>query len=168
MQNNKSIISQRASQISPSLTLSLSAKAASLKKQGLPVVSFTAGEPDFDTPEHIKDAAKLALDKGLTKYTNNSGIAELKQAIIQKFKEENNLDYSADEIIVSCGGKHSLTNIFLATINAGDDVILPSPYWVSYEEQIKLAQGKVVFTHLPELKFSADVIAEKGTPGNFY
>ncbi|MBI5393592.1 pyridoxal phosphate-dependent aminotransferase [Candidatus Woesearchaeota archaeon] len=159
----KSNVSQRASQISPSLTLSLSAKAANLKKQGLPVISFTAGEPDFDTPEHIKDAAKLALDKGLTKYTNNSGIPELKQAICKKLKEENNIDYSSDEIIVSCGGKHSLTNIFLATINEGDEVILPAPYWVSYEEQIKLSQGKVVLAHLPELKFSADLIAEKLT-----
>ena len=105
-------ISSRVQQISPSMTLALTAKAAALKKQGLSVVAFTAGEPDFDTPEHIKNAAKNALDKGFTKYVNNAGIPELRQAIADKLKRENNLAYDQKNIIVSCGGKHTLANIY--------------------------------------------------------
>ena len=157
-------ISSRVQQISPSMTLALTAKAAALKKQGLSVVAFTAGEPDFDTPEHIKNAAKNALDKGFTKYVNNAGIPELRQAIADKLKRENNLAYDQKNIIVSCGGKHTLANIFLATINKGDEVILPNPYWVSYDEQIKLAQGKTIFADMTNLEFTADAIEQKITP----
>ncbi|MFH1995820.1 MAG: aminotransferase class I/II-fold pyridoxal phosphate-dependent enzyme, partial [Candidatus Omnitrophota bacterium] len=109
---------------------------------GIDVVGFGAGEPDFDTPEHIKDAAKKALDEGFTKYTPASGILELKKAICKKFRTDNNLDYLPEEILVSCGAKHSIFNAILALCNEGDEVILPSPYWVSYPEMIKVAGAK--------------------------
>ncbi len=163
---NKSFLSERVKKISPSLTLLLTAKAAALKKQGVSVVGFTAGEPDFDTPQHIKDAAKFALDKGYTKYSNNTGLLELRQAIAEKLKQENDLEYLPQNVMVSCGGKHTLINLFLAALNKGDEVILPSPYWVSYEEQIKIAQGKVVLAPLDTsngLQFKADLVEDKIT-----
>ena len=137
-------ISQRAASLSPSLTLAIDSKAKQMKAEGIDVVGFGAGEPDFDTPQHIKDAAKAALDAGFTKYTPAAGIPELRQAIADKHKRENGLSYKPSQIIVSCGGKHSCYNVFLATCEAGDEVIIPAPYWLSYPEMVKLAGAKPV------------------------
>ncbi len=130
-------ISQRAASLSPSLTLAIDAKAKQMKAEGQDVVGFGAGEPDFDTPQHVKDAAARALADGFTKYTPSSGIPELRQAIADKFKRENGLTYKPSQIIVSCGGKHSCYNVILATCQAGDEVIIPAPYWLSYPEMVK-------------------------------
>ena len=147
-------LSKRAWQISPSATLAITAQAKSMIEEGINVVGLGAGEPDFDTPEYIKEAAKRALDEGFTKYTPASGLKQLKEAIAQKFKSENNLEYSSEEIIVSCGAKHSLFNAILVLCNEGDEVILPAPYWVSYPEMIKVAGGKpIILTTTPEDKF---------------
>jgi aspartate aminotransferase len=132
-------ISQRAASLSPSLTLAIDAKAKQMKAEGLDVVGFGAGEPDFDTPQHIKDAAAQALAPGFTKYTPSSGIPELRQAIADKFARENGLKYKPSQVIVSCGGKHSCYNVIIATCQAGDEVLIPAPYWLSYPEMVKLA-----------------------------
>jgi aspartate aminotransferase len=132
-------ISRRAASLTPSLTLTIDSKAKQLKAEGQDVVGFGAGEPDFDTPQHIKDAAIKALSEGFTKYTPASGIPELRQAIADKFKRENGLDYKASQVIVSCGGKHSCFNVILATCEEGDEVLIPAPYWLSYPEMVKLA-----------------------------
>ena len=133
-------ISQRAASLSPSLTLAIDAKAKAMQAAGEDVVGFGAGEPDFDTPQHIKDAAAQALAAGFTKYTPSSGIPELRQAIADKFKRENGLTYKSSQIIVSCGGKHSCYNVILATCQEGDEVLIPAPYWLSYPEMVKLAE----------------------------
>jgi aspartate aminotransferase len=132
-------ISNRAASLTPSLTLAIDAKAKQMKAEGQDVVGFGAGEPDYDTPQHIKDAAAHALAAGFTKYTPSSGIPELRQAIADKFKRDNGLTYKPSQIIVSCGGKHSCYNVILATCQEGDEVIIPSPYWLSYPEMVKLA-----------------------------
>ena len=132
-------ISRRAASLAPSLTLAIDSKAKEMKARGEDVVGFGAGEPDFDTPQHIKDAAAKALADGFTKYTPSSGIPELRQAIADKFKRENGLAYKPSQIIVSCGGKHSCFNVILATCEEGDEVIIPAPYWLSYPEMVKLA-----------------------------
>jgi aspartate aminotransferase len=132
-------ISERAASLSASLTLAIDSKAKQMKADGIDVVGFGAGEPDFDTPQHIKDAAIKALNEGFTKYTPASGIPELRQAIADKFKRENGLSYKPSQIIVSCGGKHSCYNVILATCEEGDEVIIPAPYWLSYPEMVKLA-----------------------------
>src|SRR3954464_8995890 len=137
-------ISQRAASLAPSLTLAIDSKAKQMKAEGQDVVGFGAGEPDFDTPQHIKDAAAKALADGFTKYTPSSGIPELRQAIADKFKRENGLQYKPSQIIVSFGGKHSCYNVILATCQEGDEVIIPSPYWLSYPEMVKLAGAKPV------------------------
>lgn len=137
-------LSRRAVNCAPSPTLAITAKANQLKAEGHDVLAFGAGEPDFDTPQHIKDAAIDALAKGKTKYTPSAGIPELKKAILDKLKTDNGLDYAANNIIVSCGGKHTLYNIFQAMVDSGDEVIIPAPYWVSYPEQVKLADGTPV------------------------
>ena len=137
-------LAKRITLISPSPTLAITAKANRMRAEGINVVGFGAGEPDFDTPVNIKEAAKQALDKGFTKYTPTSGTKELKEAICKKFKEDNGLDYSPDEIIVSCGAKHSIFNIIMALCDEGDEVIIPAPYWVSYPEMVRIAQGKPV------------------------
>src|SRR5437667_7691234 len=136
-------LATRVQTVSDSITLAVSAKANAMKKAGIDVVGFGAGEPDFDTPAFIKDAAKAALDKGQTKYTPTPSIPELKQAIAQKFNKENGLAYKPEQITVGAGGKHCLYMAFMAVLNPGDEVILPAPYWVSYPEQIKLAGGVV-------------------------
>ncbi|MDI6591825.1 MAG: pyridoxal phosphate-dependent aminotransferase [Patescibacteria group bacterium] len=147
-------ISKRISQINPSLTLALTAKANKMRKEGIGVISFAAGEPDFETPLNIRKKAKEAIDKGFTKYTLSSGIKELKEAIAKKLKRENNLDYDLEEILVSCGAKHSLFNAILTLCNEGDEVILPSPYWVSFPEMIKIAGAKPkIIKTTPENKF---------------
>ncbi len=138
------LLSERAQKIKPSATLSISAKAKAMKKAGLDVISFSAGEPDFDTPLPIKEAAKEAINQGFTKYTPTTGISELKEAICEKLKRENNLHYTKEEIIVSCGAKHVLFNALMALCNPKDEVLLPKPYWVTYYEQIALAGGKPV------------------------
>jgi aspartate aminotransferase len=137
-------ISTRASSLSPSLTLAIDAKAKQMKAEGQDVVGFGAGEPDFDTPQHIKDAAARALAAGFTKYTPSSGIPELRQAIVDKFKRDSGLEYKPSQVIVSCGGKHSCYNVILATCQEGDEVIIPAPYWLSYPEMVKLASAKPV------------------------
>lgn len=137
-------ISQRAMSIKPSPTLAVSAKAGQLKAEGRDIISLGAGEPDFDTPEHIKDAAIQALKEGFTKYTAVGGTPGLIKAIINKFKKENKLEYSAEQILVSCGCKHSIYNLMQALLNPGDEVIIPAPYWVSYPDMAKLAGAETV------------------------
>ena len=132
-------ISHRAASLAPSLTLAIDSKAKQMKANGEDIVIFGTGEPDFDTPQHIKDACIKALNDGFTKYTPAAGIPELRQAIADKFKRENNLTYKPSQIIVSCGGKHSCYNVILATCEEGDEVIIPAPYWLSYPEMVKLA-----------------------------
>src|SRR3954451_21863566 len=134
-------LADRMSLVSESITLAVSAKAAALKKAGVDVVGFGAGEPDFDTPTFIKDAAKAALDKGLTKYTPTPCFPELKQAIADKFQRDNGLPYKPENITTGAGGKACLYTAFMAVLNPGDEVLIPSPYWVSYPEQVKLAGG---------------------------
>lgn len=127
-----------ANRITPSLTLAIDSKAKALKAEGKDICGFGAGEPDFDTPDHIKLAAAQALAEGFTKYTPSSGIPELRQAIAEKLRNENGVDYKPGQVIVSCGGKHSCYNAILATCNPGDEVIIPAPYWVSYPEMVKM------------------------------
>jgi len=137
-------LSDRVNSIQPSPTLAVTQKANELKQQGHDVIGLGVGEPDFDTPEFIKQAAIQAIHDGKTKYTAVDGIAELKQAVIDKFKRDNKLDYQADEIIVSAGGKHSIFNLLSAWLNPGDEVIIPAPYWVSYPDMTKLVGAKPV------------------------
>ena len=134
-------LSERVKQVADSITLAVSAKANALKKAGVDVVGFGAGEPDFDTPAFIKDAVKTALDKGQTKYTPTPSFPELRAAIAEKFRKDNGLDYKPENISVSAGGKHCLYVAFMAVLNPGDEVLIPSPFWVSYPEQVKLAGG---------------------------
>jgi aspartate aminotransferase len=143
-------LANRVGLVTPSLTLAIDAKAKALRASGVDVCSFAAGEPDFDTPTHIKEAAKLALDQGKTKYTVASGIIELKQAIAAKLLRDNQLSYAPDQIIVTNGGKHSLYNLMMALLNEGDEVIIPVPFWVSYPEMVKLAEGKPVLVMTSE------------------
>jgi len=132
-------ISQRAASLTPSVTLAIDAKAAELRAAGVDVVGFGTGQPDFDTPDFIKDAAKDALDKGFTKYTPAAGMPALRKAIAEKFQRENGLAYEPNQVVVSCGGKHSCYNVMMAVCEAGDEVIIPAPYWLSYPEMVKLA-----------------------------
>ena len=155
--------SLKCSAIAPSITLEIDAKAKAMKAAGEDVIGLGAGEPDFDTPEFIKDAAKTALDKGLTKYTPASGTLELRKAICEKLEKENNLKYKPSQIVVSNGAKHSLFNAFSALLNPGEEVIVPSPYWVTYPELIKFAGGVPVFVESKEedeFAIKADAIAE--------
>lgn len=138
-------LSKKAGNISPSITLSITAKANELKAQGVDVVSFGAGEPDFNTPQNIINAAIKAMQDGKTKYTPAGGILELKKTICKKFKEDNGLDYTTDQITISTGAKQCLANVFMAILNPGDEILIPIPYWVSYPELVKLADGVPVF-----------------------
>ncbi len=138
-------LSKKAGNISPSITLSITAKANELKAQGVDVVSFGAGEPDFNTPQNIINAAIKAMQDGKTKYTPAGGILELKKTICKKFKDDNNLEYKPDQITISTGAKQCLANTFMAILNPGDEVLIPVPYWVSYPELVKLADGVPVF-----------------------
>ena len=137
-------ISKRAESVPASMTLEITAKVKQLKSQGKKIIGFTAGEPDFNTPDYIIDSAKEALDKGITKYTPVAGIPELKKAICEKLKRENSLVYEDSQIVVSNGAKSSLYHTFLAILDEGDEVIIPAPFWFTYEEQVKLAGGKPV------------------------
>jgi aspartate aminotransferase len=143
-------LADRVNRIQPSPTLAIDTKAKALRAQGVDVVSFGAGEPDFDTPATIKDAARSAIESGFTKYTAVGGANDLKDAIILKMKRDHGIDYSHDEICVSCGAKHSLYNISQALIQEGDEVIIPAPYWVSYPDQVVLAGGTPVFIRTQE------------------
>jgi len=160
-------ISQRALALTPSLTLAIDAKAKQMKADGIDVVGFGAGEPDFDTPQHIKDAAAKALAAGFTKYTPAAGIPELRRAIADKHKRDNGLDYKPSQIVVSCGGKHACYNVIMATCQQGDEVIIPSPYWLSYPEMVKLAGATPVFiktTDATEFKVTPDQLRKAITP----
>ena len=142
--------SERITKVKPSATLELTALANRLKAQGVDVIGFGAGEPDFDTPTSIKDAAHRAIDAGKTKYTPAGGIPELKKAVIDKFMRDNNLEYKPSEVTINCGGKHSFYNLMQVLLNDGDEVVVPAPYWVSYPSMVTLAGGKPVIIDCPE------------------
>ncbi|MCX7917215.1 MAG: aminotransferase class I/II-fold pyridoxal phosphate-dependent enzyme, partial [bacterium] len=149
-------ISERAKLLKPSATMALNKKAKEMKAQGLDVINLTVGEPDFDTPEEIKEFAYKAMKEGFTKYTEEKGIKELREAICEKFMVENNLKYDPEEIVISNGAKHSLFNIFLAILNPGDEVIIPIPYWVSYPAMVSLCGGIPIFCNYDE-NFKIDI-----------
>ena len=148
-------ISNKSKQVTPSSTLALTAKINAMVADGLDVVKFGAGEPDFDTPDHIKSAAVEALNQGFTKYTPVAGITELREAIVDKFERDNGLSYEANQVIVSCGAKHTIYNILQAICNPGDEVIFAAPYWVSYIEMVKLADATpIVINTTPDQNFA--------------
>ena len=159
-------ISDRAKNVSPSLTLAITAQANKMKSEGIDVVSFSAGEPNFNTPDYIINAAKEALDKGLTKYTPVPGTKELREQICKKLKDDNNLDYTFEQVVVSTGGKQTLYNVFQTIVQEGDEVILLAPYWLSYPEMIKFCGAKVVSVDLAEDKclLNVDKIEKAITP----
>ncbi len=162
-----SFIAEKAAKVSPSSTLAIDSKAKAMKAQGIDVVAFGAGEPDFDTPKHIIDAAIAAMLDGKTKYTPASGTPELKAAICRKLKRDNDLEYLPENIVVSNGAKHSLMNVFNAICNPGDEVIIPAPFWVSYPEMVKMADGvPVVLMTVEEndFKFNAEQLEAAITP----
>ncbi len=143
-------VAERIKRIKPSMTVGINIKAKAMKEQGKDVIVLAAGEPDFNTPENIRDAANKAMEEGKTKYVPGKGTPELQKAIQKKFKEDNNIDYSLDEIICGVGGKHIIYNAMMATINSGDEVIITAPYWVSYPDIVLLAEGKPVIVECPE------------------
>ena len=156
-------ISKRAASLAPSLTLAITAKAKELRAAGKDVIGLGAGEPDFDTPEHIKEAAVKALADGFTKYTPASGTPELRAATARKFERENGLQYDPQQIIISCGGKHSCYNVMLACCQEGDEVIIPAPYWLSYPEMVKLAGATPIIvqtTDATEFKVTPDQLRD--------
>jgi len=140
-------LSRKAASVKPSSTLAITAKAKALKAEGIDIVGFGAGEPDYNTPDNINEAAIRAIKEGFTKYTPASGTVELKKAVSDKFREFNGLNYEPNQIVISNGGKHSLTNIFEVLLNPGDEVIIPAPYWLTYPEIVKLADGVPVFLY---------------------
>ncbi|MGA1876356.1 MAG: pyridoxal phosphate-dependent aminotransferase [bacterium] len=143
-------LASRIKEISPSPTLAITARAKKMRKEGIDIIGFGAGEPDFDTPANIKQSAITAINEGFTKYTPASGIDELKVAVVQKLARDNGLRYAPEEVVISCGAKHSLFNICLCLFEEGDEVIIPAPYWVSYPEQIKLAGAHPVILETRE------------------
>ncbi len=160
-------LATRATILTPSLTLAIDSKAKAMKAEGIDVCGFAAGEPDFDTPDHIKAAAMASIDAGFTKYTPSSGIPELRQAIADKFAADNNLKYSASQIIVSAGAKHSCLNAILATCEEGDEVIIPAPYWLSYPEMVRIAGATPVFvqtTRESDWKITPEQFEDAMTP----
>ncbi|WP_456386235.1 pyridoxal phosphate-dependent aminotransferase [Desulfolithobacter sp.] len=159
-------LADRVLQIPPSPTLAVNAKAKALKEAGADILNFSVGEPDFDTPAHVCEAGKKAIDEGHTRYTAVPGIPELREAICNRFREDHGWDYTIDEIQVSCGGKHGLYNIFQAVLNPGDEVLVPTPYWVSYPPMVQLAGGVPVTVDLDEkadFDLNPDVVAAKAT-----
>ena len=144
------VLADRLAAVNPSPTIAISTKAAEMKAAGADVIALSAGEPDFDTPVNIRAAGKAAIDAGKTRYTAPDGIPELKAAIIQKFKRDNGLEYAPEQVIVSTGGKQVLFNALFATLNAGDEVIIPAPYWVSYPDMVLMCDGKPVVVECPE------------------
>jgi len=162
-----SFIARRLDKIKPSATLVLAAKAAEMKAAGKDVIGLSVGEPDFDTPDYIKTAAKAAMDKGQTKYTPVPGTIEARKAVIEKFKRDNNLTYGMDQVIISTGGKQVLSNAFLATLNPGDEVIIPAPYWLSYPEMVILAEGTPIIIDAPTqnaFKITPEMLEKAITP----
>jgi aspartate aminotransferase len=160
-------LAHRSTILTPSLTLAIDTKAKAMKAEGIDVCSFGAGEPDFDTPDHIKHAAMAAIEGGFTKYTPSSGTPELRQALSEKFMNDNKLDYKASQIIVSCGAKHSCYNAILATCETGDEVIIPAPYWLSYPEMVRLAGAEPVFVQTRQengWKITPDEFRDAMTP----
>ncbi len=160
------ILSTKGLAIEPSVTLEISAKAKALKDKGIDVISFSVGEPDFNTPENIRQEGIRAIEEGLTKYTPASGIPELKSAVCKKLKMDNNLDYAPENILISNGGKHSIYNAFMAILNPGDEVVIGVPYWVSYPEIVRLADGVPVFIETKEendFKFGVKELEEVKT-----
>ncbi len=160
-------IAERLSKVSPSATLKLTAKAKEMKAKGFPVISFGAGEPDFDTPQPVKDEAVKSLQNGFTKYTPTSGIPELREEVARKFKQDNGLDYKSEQVVISCGAKHSLYNLFQVLLGPGDEVLIPSPYWVSYPEMAYLAGATPVFVETRQedgFRLSADALKKAVTP----
>lgn len=160
-------LSERVQAIKPSPTLAVTARAARLKAEGKDIIGLGAGEPDFDTPQHIKDAAIIAINKGFTKYTAVGGTPGLKNAVIAKFKRDNGFDYTPGQILVSCGGKQSFFNLTLSVINRGDEVIIPAPYWVSYPDIVLIAEGKPVIVEAgieQGFKITAAQLEEAITP----
>jgi aspartate aminotransferase len=160
-------LSRRVSQVKTSPTLAMSMRATALKAAGHDIISLSVGEPDFDTPLHIKKAAIDAIHKGFTKYTAVDGIASLKKAIIHKFARENQLTYHLSQVVTTCGVKHGLYNLMQAVINPGDEVIIPAPYWVSYPDMVLLAEGKPVFIETTidqHFKITVDQLAKAITP----
>jgi len=160
------VLSKKAKQISTSLTLDITAKAKKMKAEGIDVIGFGAGEPDFNTPKNIREAAIRAINGGMTKYTAASGIIELKQSIIRKLAKDNKLTYVPSQIIVSTGAKQCLANVFQAILNPGDEVLIGSPYWVSYPELVKLADGKPVYVETREdnqFKLTIDALSKSIT-----
>ncbi|MEL6778053.1 MAG: pyridoxal phosphate-dependent aminotransferase [Cyanobacteria bacterium J06597_16] len=160
-------LASRIRQVTPSMTLAISAKAKAMKKDGLDVCSFSAGEPDFDTPKHVCEAAKTAIDQGKTRYGPAAGEPALRDAIAQKLADDNQLTYSRDNIMVTNGGKHSLYNVLQALLDPGDEVIIPAPYWVSYPEMVKLAGGQpvtVTTTADTNYKITAEQLRAAVTP----
>ncbi len=170
------MFSYRALQISPSATLAITARAKQMKKEGIDIISLAAGEPDFNTPDHIKNAANDALNNNFTKYTPTAGILELRQAICDKFKKDNQLDYQTKNILVSAGAKQCLFNIIQVLIDQNDEVLLPIPSWVSYDEMVKFAGGKCIYIKSPNLKVNSKLLEKHltkktkllvlGTPSN--
>ena len=161
------MLSKRIQVLSPSLTMAITSLARDLKAQGRDVLSFSAGEPDFDTPQIVKDAAIAAINSGFSKYTAVAGTPEVLKAIAGKLKRENNLDYKPSDIVVNVGAKHSLFNIFQAIIDEGDEVIIPAPYWVTYPEIVKYSGGEPVFIDTDEksgFKITADQLKAAITP----
>ena len=151
-------LAKRTQNLNPSSTLAITAKAKKLKSEGHDIVNFAAGEPDFDTPDFIKDAAITAIKTGFTKYTPTTGIPELKKIIADKLRKDNSLEYDPSQIVVSCGAKHSIFNALFVLLNKGDEVIIPSPYWVSYPEMVRLSEGKPCFIEtLPQNDFKITI-----------
>jgi len=160
-------LAKRSKLISPSMTLAITAKAKKLKAEGRDIIGFGAGEPDYDTPDNIKQAAIAAIEKGFTKYTPVAGIPELRKAVADKLRRDNGLDYSAEEVLISCGAKHSLYNICMMLLDPGDEVILPAPYWLTYADQIKLAGATpvVVNTRTKDgFQLDCEVVASRISP----
>ncbi len=161
------ILSHRIAKVTPSLTLSITAKAKAMKAHGIDVISLSAGEPDFDTPDFIKEAAIEALREGTTKYTLTEGTLELRRAIAEKLKRDQGLVYTPGQIVVSCGAKHSIFNLFQVLLNEGDEVLIPSPYWLSYPEMVTLSGGKNVFietSETSEFKITPSQLEKTVTP----
>ncbi|MDD2635636.1 MAG: pyridoxal phosphate-dependent aminotransferase [Bacteroidales bacterium] len=160
-------VSERLNRMSVSATLAMTQKSRELKAQGNDVINLSIGEPDFDTPEHVKAAAKRAIDENYTHYPPVPGFESLKKAIVNKFKRENNLEFDENQIVVSTGAKHSIINVFLATINPGDEVIIPAPYWVSYPDMVGLAEGVPVVVKCgieSDFKMTAEQLEQHITP----
>lgn len=160
-------IASRVGKVTPSLTLAIAAKAKAMKSEGIDVCSFSTGEPDFDTPQHIKEAAKLALDEGKTKYGATAGEPKLREAIAQKLNRDNHLNYRPENVLVTNGGKHSLFNLMLAVIEPGDEVIIPAPYWLSYPEMVTIAGGIAVIVDTQQendYKITPEQLRQKITP----